>query len=333
MHIHISSMTQFFVSPFQKNLFQELTAKQKTILAIVTLAFGMLAAYYVVRGCLFHARAIHNEGFSILNGVEEEDNRVEQGYSTIERVKIIQSQAIPTKKKIEKLELEYQKTKDDEFLIASLEMDPKRLIQHADIIFQNCSNLEDANVICMGECHVIERHSSLEQFIIDTFSKPNDVHLIEGSEGIIKDCTIEEWENLIVVGWDHMESFTKYVQVMEKIFRYDESPEDSEERREFIELNELSSVYSKLRNQALIKAIVNHRVEYPLSKIFVIAGRRHLKEKGYNILEFLPKEEKCAVVLFHKIDGEVSDQQLSQHSEKLFSSVKNDPENLLQSLH
>lgn len=167
---------------------------------------------------------------------------------------------------------------------------------YANLTFKGTSSLKEARIILIGETHVIAEHCGIERYILDRFGRSGDILLLEGTG----DWDTKLMHNLDKSNWDNPELVKESEVVCKKMLNLLEHgcTEDQEVFQKL--LHELCEKISTKRNKSLIYSVNKFLSQFPDKKIFVISGRCHLKYGTYNILNYLPKLEKCALVLLAK---------------------------------
>jgi hypothetical protein len=188
----------------------------------------------------------------------------------------------------------------------------------ADISFKNVSCIEEARIILIGERHSTPEHLEIEHYIVHHYGKDDDILLMEGAEG----KTERFFEHMDTYGWDNLRVFHEGRMTLKKLFNVLKQQRLSNDLNLSQKLNKkIAKLFEQYvqaihkRNDALIKNLNNCLLKFPNKKIFLIAGKLHLVEGSYNILEHLQKEEKCALLILK--DPENSEMIATSYLEKL----------------
>lgn len=193
----------------------------------------------------------------------------------------------------------------------SLLRDSNNLYNYADITIQNALSLKDARVVLIGDTHTMPSHISITKFIIEFFGRENDIHLVEGTEGKYKRL----FKHMDTYGWDNMEMSKQSQRVVKqaldlnkqqlqiKHFSDEQNLSQEEINKKVLILFNHLLFFGRKRTESLIQCLHDFLLKFPDKKIFVTAGKGHLIEgKTFNILNHLPPEEKCALVMLKNLD-------------------------------
>ena len=204
--------------------------------------------------------------------------------------------------------------------------DEKNLYNYADITLKNASSLGDARVVLIGDTHTMPTHTEITWFIINHFGRNDDIHLVEGGEGKVKRI----FKHMETYGWDNMKLFEKervvikqVLSIRERLGNFPKNQKVSQEKVDRIATKLLNRFlfFSRKRTVSLIECINDSLLKFPDKKIFVTAGKGHFIEGDeFNILNHLPPEEKCALVMLKDLDP-ISEEDKIKYAESLAASV------------
>ena len=274
----ISSPT--YVEPLFKACSPSLTAIQRKVVNVALIIFSCLATCYVCYQIYFKAN--------------------EQRIKPLNQEEVISNSQV-TEIPVQEEEKEDQlHDVDGELKIYPLLLSNKDELNHwADITFKNVSRLEDARIILIGESHGTPEHIEIEHYIAYNFGRDDDILLKEGAEGKLK----RYFDHMDTYGWENIKFFNESMGIMKKLFDIRNkllANANSPELNEIINLGKQYVFSFNKRNEALIHNLTNLILKFPDKKFILIAGKSHLLGKGsktYNILDYLPKEEKCVLLI------------------------------------
>jgi hypothetical protein len=273
------------------NLFKEgsfiLTALQKKVATVALVIFSCAVAWYVLYQIGLRA---NNREFSELNK--------EKAISNSDLVNPVQEEVS------EPVETENPVFEKGGKLYASLCSGKEELNNWVDITFKNVSNIKDARIILIGEDHTISEHYEIESYIIRHLGKAHDILLLEGCEGKVETSS-SKLQCMDAYGWDDLKWFPRSIiknffkMVDEHQEKKSNDPKYKEEMdRKIIKIYEELMYSGHKRNEMLVRTLNDHCLKWPNKKIFLIAGQLHLIQANvYNVLHYLPSEEKCALVM------------------------------------
>lgn len=228
---------------------------------------------------------------------------------------------------------DFVKSNDTKFkILPLLFFNLKQLDEYADITLKNASSIEDARVVLIGNTHTMPSRIDLMLFIIARFARNEDIHLVEAAEGKTKRL----FDQLDTYGWDNMELSKKYKKVVKQLLNlrerrlksenFPKNQNPSQENTDNIALKLLNNLlfFCHKRTESLIKCLHDTLLKFPDKKIFVTAGKSHLVEGDtFNILDYLPPKEKCALIMLKDLDPTTFDDDL-KYAESLVEGMNFD---------
>ncbi|MBA2367707.1 MAG: hypothetical protein H0V82_01630 [Candidatus Protochlamydia sp.] len=209
--------------------------------------------------------------------------------------------------------------------LQSKALDEKSLKAFANIYYKNANNLDEAQIILLGERHDFLQHNFLETAILQEYGKENDILFLEGHEyeeefgsldkynyfhfnfPITKNFSVNGWEkNLLPL--EQMINFSKFgnefkLEVLNEIKKYNENKTNCLNELD-IKVDTLIKEYfanKQERDDFLISCVLKASSHHPNKKVFAVCGKGHIFDnvpEGFNIFDHLPSEVKCAAVVF-----------------------------------
>ncbi|MBA2368202.1 MAG: hypothetical protein H0V82_04155 [Candidatus Protochlamydia sp.] len=327
MEIYRSNFPAECIFKINKNLSTIKNFLDKRIIAIAIISFGILAACY---GAFKYSRKKLASP-----SVELFQNRtIESTSSTIvsPALNFIESEDIPmTPFNLKCIDnLSDVNSIDFDSLNHSLALQPeilneKSLGDFANVYYKNVENLEEAEIILLGERHDLLKHKFLEAAFLQEFGKENDVLFLEGFEykdgiersseypyfhfnfPITKKYQVNGWEkNLLLL--EQMIQCSKDAKKMKIEVLNQTKKHELNEENYLDELNlkidaiiQENFANKQERDGFLISCILKASREHPNKKIFAVCGRGHILgdiPQGFNVFDHLPSDVKCVAIIF-----------------------------------